>query len=77
MTLFVLLVGGAVALGGISEGQGWAVPAWLAVTFAIPLLYLVGLHWFAGPWPWLMPLLALHGMALAFGIGRQPATAGA
>lgn len=77
MILFVLLASGAVALGGLSEGEIWAVPAWLTVTLALPLCYLAGLHWFADPWPWLMPLLTLHGVALSVGLGRQPIVAGA
>ena len=69
--LFLLLVSGAVALGGVSEGHAWAPPAWLAITIAIPLCYLVGFHWFAAPWAWLMPLLTAHGLGLASGIGRS------
>lgn len=77
IVLFVLLAGGAVALGGLSEGRRWAVAAWLLITLAIPALFASGLHWFGGLWPWLMPPLALHGLAIAFGIGCRPAPAAA
>lgn len=72
VALFVLLAAGAVALGGVSEGRRWAVVAWLAVTCALPAGYFSGLTWFGGFWPWFMAPLAIHGIAVAFGIGRRP-----
>lgn len=38
--LFLLLVAGSVALGGVSDGQRWGVAAWCLVTLLLPLLFL-------------------------------------
>lgn len=75
IVLFTLLAVGAMILGGIAEGRRWAPAAWLALCLALPAAWLGGMHWFAGVWPWLMLPLALHGLALAAGIGHQAVSA--
>ncbi len=74
IVLFALLAGGAVVLGGMAEGRRWAPLAWLALCLALPAAWLGGLRWFAGVWPWLMLPLAVHGLLLALGVGRRPAS---
>ncbi|MDY4379358.1 sterol desaturase family protein [Pectobacterium brasiliense] len=72
--LFLLLVAGAVALGGISEGRRWGIYVWLAVVLLFPAVFLVYLGWEALYWKIAMLMLALHGLAMAAGWGRRPLT---
>ncbi|MEQ9944206.1 sterol desaturase family protein [Pectobacterium aroidearum] len=74
VALFLLLVSGAVALGGISEGRRWSIYVWLFVVLLFPALFLVYLGWEALYWKIAMLALALHGLAMAFGWGRHPLT---
>lgn len=67
--LFLLLATGAVALGGIAEGRGWGVVAWLLVALAFPLLLLV-LGWYQPYWVLMASAITLHGCAVAGGWGR-------
>ncbi|WP_436857555.1 sterol desaturase family protein [Citrobacter tructae] len=70
--LFLLLVAGSVALGGVSDGQRWGVAAWCLVTLLLPLLFLGVWGWSHLFWLITMPALAAHGVALTLGLGRRP-----
>lgn len=70
-SLFILLVAGSVALGGVSDGQYWGVRAWCLITLALPLLWLGVWHWRQPFWLVVMAALAVHGLALALGVGRR------
>lgn len=59
------------ALGAIAEGRKGGVIAWLLITVALPLIFLLGLGWHDRFWIWLMPLISLHGVSLALGVGRR------
>lgn len=69
--LFLLLAAGTLALGGISEGRRWGVLLWLAITLALPLIFIGLLHWRDTFWLLLMPLTALHAVTLASGLARR------
>jgi len=71
VTLFLLLMAGTLALGAIAEGRKGGVIAWLLITVALPLIFLLGLGWHDRFWIWLMPLISLHGVSLALGVGRR------
>lgn len=73
-TLFLVLAAGAIALGGISDGRRWGVALWLLVALALPLLFVVwgGYHPF---WTGVSALLALHALALLFGLLRRASEA--
>ena len=71
ITLFLLLMAGTLALGAIAEGRKGGVIAWLLITVALPLIFLLGLGWHDRFWIWLMPLISLHGVSLALGVGRR------
>lgn len=68
--LFALLAAGSVALGGISDGQRWGVIAWCQITVSLPLIYLGAWGWDGAFWFIAMTALALHGVAMAMGLGR-------
>ncbi|CAI0743977.1 Fatty acid hydroxylase superfamily [Serratia entomophila] len=73
MALLTLLALGSMALGGMSEGRGWASAAWLLVTLAMPLLFVGYLAWPQRYWQIAMAILALHGVCVALGWGRAKA----
>ncbi|WP_312926199.1 sterol desaturase family protein [Atlantibacter hermannii] len=71
ITWFILLAAGSVALGGISEGQRWGLMMWSLVTLSFPLLFIEFWNWHHPGWVVVMSLLAAHGIALVFGLGRR------
>jgi len=73
MALLALLALGSVALGGMSEGRGWAIIAWLSVTLGIALLFIGYLGWSQRYWHITMAATALHALCVALGWGRKAA----
>lgn len=71
ITWFILLAAGSVALGGISEGQRWGLMMWSLVTLSFPFLFIEFWNWHHPGWVVVMSLLAAHGIALVFGLGRR------
>jgi sterol desaturase/sphingolipid hydroxylase (fatty acid hydroxylase superfamily) len=64
--LFVLLLLGSVALGGLTEGKPWSLMLWLLVTFMLPALFLGYLHWAQTYWQVPMLVLASHGICVVW-----------
>ncbi|OJT39294.1 sterol desaturase family protein [Serratia plymuthica] len=75
MALLALLALGSVALGGMSEGRGWAIVAWLLVTLGIVLLFMGYLGWPQRYWHITMAATALHALCVALGWRRKAAPA--
>lgn len=69
--MFLLLAVGTVALGGVSDGRRWGAVGWCLVTLLLPLAFLGAWGWNHPYWLIVMPALALHGVALALGLGRE------
>lgn len=74
IALFILLVLGSVALGGISQGRRWGVLVWFGITSAGLLLFVVGLGWRHSFWQLTMSMLMLHGFSVLCGWGRRRET---
>lgn len=71
IVLFILLALGAVALGGISQGEYWGVVGWFVLTLALLLLFVVILNWRHYFWIVTMALLTLHGICVLWGWGLR------
>ena len=69
IALFLLLACGPVMLGGLSQGQRWAVVGWFVVTISFLLLFVVALGWRQHYWLVTMPMLAIHGISVLCGWG--------
>lgn len=65
VVLFVFLVVGSVALGGMTEARTWSVPVWLIVSLGLALLFLGYYGWSQAYWQLPMVALALHGAWVA------------
>lgn len=65
VVLFVFLVMGSVALGGMTEARTWSVPVWLVVCQGLALLFLGYYGWSQVYWQLPMVALALHGAWVA------------
>lgn len=64
--LFVLLLLGSLALGGMTEGKRWSRALWLLVTWMMPVLFLGCLQWPQLYWRVPMLALAVHGLGVAW-----------
>ncbi len=65
VALFIALVLGSVALGGMSEARTWSIPVWLLVGLGLPLLFLGYCGWSQLYWQVPMVALALHSLGVA------------
>lgn len=58
--LFIVLVLGTIALGGVSEGRNWGIYCWVCVSWFLPLYFILHQHWGACYWLICMWLIAMH-----------------
>ncbi|MFK3941452.1 sterol desaturase family protein [Pseudomonas monteilii] len=65
VVLFIALVVGSLALGGMSEAKAWSVPVWLLVGLGLPCLFLGYCGWSQRYWQWPMIALAVHCLGVA------------
>lgn len=75
--LFIFLVLGSVALGGMTEARPWSIPTWLLVSLGLALLFLGYYGWSQLYWQLPMFALALHSVWVALssrGQGMSAAT---
>jgi len=71
IALFMLLAGGSIALGGISQGQHWGVFSWFLLTLTLWLLLVIGLGWTEIFWQLTLSVLLLHSLSVLCGWGRR------
>jgi len=69
--LFILLAGGSIALGGISQGQRWGVFSWFLLNLTLWLLLVLGLGWTERFWLVTLSVLVLHSFSVLCGWGRR------
>ena len=69
--LFVLLVAGSVALGGMSDGQRWGMILWCSVTLSLLYFILYRCSWSTLLWKGLAGILLAHCVLFVIGVGRK------
>ncbi|WDC32656.1 sterol desaturase family protein [Escherichia albertii] len=72
VVLFLLLVVGSVALGGISDGQRWGMILWVSVTLSLLYFVLYMCSWSTLLWKGVAGVLLVHCVLFVAGIGRKP-----